>query len=301
MQNLKISVKFESPVGSELQSDTIFGQFAWEFRYIYTEEKLKEMLADFSDKPFIVFSDGFEKDTISMPFVKPENPKKIKEKFGEDYYLRMKEVKKARYIKIGDWLDGKVNLFSLEKFIVNKPAYKSSLNIKNSVNRISNTTEQGLYSTVEKFFQSDVDIYIKYDDEKIKKEQIEEVFKSIGQFGFGRDKSVGKGRFRVIGLYENPEILENKKGRQAFISLSSGVPCDDCSVLFGKTFTKFGKHGGDLIFGNPFKNPAVLFKSGSVFKADTIKDVYGRALAVSNYDGHYQNAYMIPVFADMEE
>jgi CRISPR-associated protein Csm4 len=301
MQNLKISINFESPVGSELQSDTIFGQFAWEFRYIYTEEKLKEVLADFSDKPFIVFSDGFEKDAIPMPFVKPENPKKIKEKFGNDYYLRMKEIKKARYIKIGDWLNGKVNLFSLERFIVNKPAYKSSLNIKNSVNRISNTTEQGLYSTVEKFFQSDVDIYIKYDDEKIKKEQIEEVFKSIGQFGFGRDKSVGKGRFRVIGLYENPEILENKKGRQTFISLSSGVPCDDCSVLFGKTFTKFGKHGGDLIFGNPFKNPAVLFKSGSVFKAKKIKDVYGRALEVSSYGGHYQNAYMIPLFVDMEE
>ncbi len=301
MQSLKITVGFESPVGSELQSDTIFGQFAWELRYIFGEDKLKEVLEDFETSPFVVFSDGFPEGSIAVPFVKPQKYDKIKKRFGDEYYIRMKNIKKARYVRLDDnWLHEKVDLFSLEKFIVEKSAFKNSVGMKNSVNRISNTTDAGLYTTQEKFFMVNVDIYAKYDDKKIKRKDIEQIFESIGKFGFGKDKSVGKGRFRVVKYEDSPKILE-KNGKTAFVSLSSGIPCTDCEILFGKTFTKFGKHGGDLIFGNPFKNPAVLFKSGSIFKIDKTKDVYGSALRVSNYDGHYQNSYMIPVFIDVEE
>jgi len=301
MQSLKITIKFESPVGSELQSDTIFGQFAWEFRYIFGENKLKEVLVDFENSPFIVFSDGFPEGAIAMPFVKPQKYDTIKAKFGDEYYTRMKNIKKARYVRLDDsWLNSKVDLFSLERFILDKSVFENFVGIKNSVNRISNTTEQGLYTTQEKFFMVNVDIYAKYDEKKIQKKDIKQIFDSIGKFGFGKDKSVGKGRFRVVKYEDSPKILE-KKDRKTFISLSSGVPCTDCEILFGKTFTKFGKHGGDLIFGNPFKNPAILFKSGSIFKANKTKDIYGSALRISNYDGHYQNAYMIPVFIDVEE
>ncbi len=301
MQSLKITIKFESPVGSELQSDTIFGQFAWELRYIFGEDKLKEVLKDFENSPFIVFSDGFPEGAVAVPFVKPQKYDEIKKRFGDEYYIRMKNIKKARYVMLDDsWLNKKIDLFSLEKFIVEKPAFKNFVGIKNSVNRISNTTDAGLYTTQEKFFMVNVDIYAKYDDKKIKREDIEQIFESIGKFGFGKDKSSGKGRFRVVKYEDSPKILE-KKGKKAFVSLSSGIPCKDCEILFGKTFTKFGKHGGDLVFGNPFKNPAVLFKSGSIFKIDKTKDVYGSALKVSNYDGHYQNSYMIPVFIDVEE
>ncbi len=301
MQSLKITVEFKSPVGSELQSDTIFGQFAWELRYIFGEDKLKEVLEDFETSPFIVFSDGFPEGSIAVPFVKPQKYDKIKARFGNEYYIRMKNIKKARYVRLDDsWLNKKVDLFSLEQFIIEEPVFKSFVGIKNSVNRISNTTDEGLYTAQEKFFMVNVDIYVKYDDKKIKREDIKQIFESIGKFGFGKDKSVGKGRFSVAKYEDSPQILE-KKDKKTFISLSSGVPCKECSILFGKTFTKFGKHGGDLIFGNPFKNPAILFKSGSIFETDKIKDVYGSALKTSNYDGHYQNSYMIPVFVDVEE
>jgi CRISPR-associated protein Csm4 len=300
MQSLKITLKFTSPVGSELQSDTIFGQFAWEFRYIFGEEKLLELLSNFEREPFLIFSDGFLENTVSMPFIKPEDQKRIKEQFGDDYYIKMKYLKKAKFVKIGQWVKNKVNLFTLSDSIIEDSGFKKASFIRNSVNRISNTTKEGLYSTQENFFEQNIDVYVKYDNGKISKGEILQVFESVGKFGFGRDKSTGKGRFQVENVVDNPEILNFREKSNAFISLSSGVPCDDCSVLFGKTFTKFGKHGGDLVFGNPFKNPAILFKSGSSFQCSEKKEVYGRTLNVSNYNGHYQNTFMIPLFVNME-
>ena len=306
MKSLKLTIEFSSPVGSLLQSDTILGQFAWWYRYKYGEDKLKEVLADFESNPFIVFSDGFLENTVAMPILKPKNPKSIKEKWGDNYYIEMKNIKKASFVKLGDWVKKeKLNIFDLRDFIYkkddkNKPAIVSAVFLKNSVNRIKNTTDSGLYSSKEYFYSSKIDIYAKYDDKRIETAIIKEIFESIGEFGFGRDKSTGKGRFRVVDLKENPEIL-NKRDTKTFISLSSFVPDDKCEVLFGKTFTKFGKHGGNLVFGNPFKKPVILFKSGSVFKIKEKSDIYGKGLNLSNYEGHYHNAYTIPLFIDVEE
>ena len=306
MKSLKLTIEFKSPLGSLLLSDTIFGHFCWEYLDIFGEDKLKEVLEDFESNPFIVFSDGFVKDTLPMPFLKPKSLKEMKEYFlrcdkKSDYYSEVKNLKKARFVGV-DFLKNlksDLELFALYDYI-HKPKTKTAHFIKNSVNRITNTVQEGLYSTAETFYGEPVDIYVKYDDGRIDKGTIEEVFKSIGRFGFGRDKSTGKGRFEVIEVKDEPEILV-RKSTKTFISLSSGAPDKYCEILYGKTFTKFGKHGRGPILKNPFKNPVVLFKSGSVFSFKTEKEVYGMGLSVSVYTGHYQSAYMLPLFVDVEE
>ncbi len=306
MQSLKITLKFLSPLGSLLQSDTIFGHFAWELKYLKGEDGLKKLLDSFEKEPFIVFSDGFVKDTVCMPFLKPKGLKDAKEFILKkdkktDYYSKMKELKKARFVKVEDWVFAdRLNLFDLYDFIEDEETSKGAIFIRNSVNRLSNNVQEGLYSTKEVFYKKPIDIYVKFASDAITKEEIREAFESIGKFGFGKDKSTGKGRFVVETVEDNPKILQ-KKNSKHFISLSSGVYDADCEIFYGKTFTKFGKHGGDLIFGNPFKNPAVLYKGGSVFKVNKTKEIYGRALKISNYNGHYHNAYMIPLFVDVEE
>ncbi len=305
MKSLRVTIRFKSGVGSSLQSDTIFGQFAWWYLYIYGEDKLKEMLDGFEEEPFIVFSDGFLHGTVAVPFLKPEKPENIRNAWGDRYYEEMKRVKKARFIRVGEWLESDLSIISLKDFIYSKedsegkPAIATGLFIKNSVNRITNTTDAGLYVSEEYFFNEKVDIYAKYDSDKIETKEILEIFTQIGEFGFGKDKSTGKGRFEVVEHEENPAIL-NRKGSK-FISLSSFVPDSSCEVLYGKTFTKFGKHGETLVFGNPFKNPVIMFRSGSIFKSNSEREVYGRGLRLSNYEGHYQNAFTIPLFIDMEE
>ena len=305
MKSLKIAIHFTSPVASLMQSDTIFGQFAWWYRYKYGEERLTDALKGFETQPFAVFSDGFLENTISMPILKPQSLSKIKDNLGEKYYEKMKEVKSARYINLDDkWLNGEnINFFSIYHFMNCKSEKKIKRQkfIRNSINRISDTTEEGLYSIEETFFNSsvNVDIYAKYDENKISENEIEEIFDEIGSFGFGKDKSTGKGRFRIVKIEENPKILDAKQ-TNAFVSLSSGIFDENCSILFGKKFTKFGKHSEELVFKNPFKNPVILFKAGSVFKIKQVKDIYGRGLELSNFKGHYQNAFMIPLFVNVE-
>lgn len=306
MESLRLTIKFESSLGSLLLSDTIFGHFCWEYRDIFGEERLKELLDDFENNPFIVFSDGFVKGTIPMPFLKPKSLDEMKEYFLKrdkniDYYSKAKNLKKSGFVDV-DFLDsvrGNLELFALYDYI-HESSTETVHFVRNSVNRISNIVREGLYSTIETFYKEPVDFYVKYDDSRVDKKTIEKVFKSIGKFGFGRDKSTGKGRFKVVEVEIEPEILA-RKSKKTFISLSSGVPDDDCEILYGKTFTKFGKHGRGPMLKNPFKNPVILFRSGSVFKFRNKKDVYGNALSVSSYPGHYQSAYMLPLFVDMEE
>ncbi len=306
MKSLKLTIKFKSPLGSLLLSDTIFGHFCWEYRDIFGEDRLKELLTNFETKPFIVFSDGFIKDTLPMPFLKPKSLDEMKEFFlksdkSADYYSEAKNLKKVRFVDL-DFLDdmkGDLELFALYNHI-HDPSIKTVHFIRNSVNRITNTVHEGLYSTVETFYDEPVDVYAKYDENRIDVATVKRVFISIGVFGFGRDKSTGKGRFKLVDIKEEPEILTRKSSR-SFISLSSGVPDEDCEVLYGRTFTKFGKHGRAPVLKNPFKNPVILFKSGSVFKFKNKKDVYGKALRASSYPGHYHSAYILPLFVDVEE
>ena len=307
MKSLKLTIEFKSPLGSMLLSDTIFGHFCWEYRDIFGEDKLKEVLEDFESNPFIVFSDGFVKDTLPMPFLKPKSLNEMKgyfkEKFGDDfdYYSNVKRLKKARFVKVDFFksLKEDLELFALYDYI-HKSKTKTAHFIRNSVHRITNTVQDGLYSTTEVFYGEPVDIYVKYDEGRIDKSTIKKVFESIGRFGFGRDKSTGKGRFEVVEIEDEPKVLA-RKSTKTFISLSSGVPDEDCEVLYGKTFTKFGKHGRGPILKNPFKNPVVLFKSGSVFSFKMEKEAYGRGLSVSVYHGHCHSAYMLPLFVDVEE
>ncbi len=302
MKSVKITVRFKSPVASELQSDTIFGQFAWWYRYKYGEDKLKEALEGFETKPFIVFSDGFLEDTVAMPILKPQSLEQVKDILGDSYYEEIKRIKSARYLRVNDkWIMSEnVNLSHIKDYIENQAAAAEKEFVRNSINRITNTVDEGLYSTKEKFFTRNINIYAKYDDDIISKEEIAGVFGEIGSFGFGKDKSTGKGRFDLVDIKDSPSILQSKKTK-TFISLSSGVSDEYCEILFGKTFTKFGKHSEELVFKNPFKNPVVLFQSGSVFRVKEQKDIYGRGFQLSNFEGHYHNAFMIPLFVDMEE
>jgi len=87
MDYAKITIKPTSPFITPLQSDTIFGHFAWGYRYCFGEKKLNELLKTFKQKPFIVFSDGFIKGTLPKPFLKPYLPK-------NEELIFAKEIKK---------------------------------------------------------------------------------------------------------------------------------------------------------------------------------------------------------------
>ncbi len=337
-KTIKINIKPTSNFKSKLQSDTIFGMFAWGYRYLYGEEKLEEILKDFLKNPFIVFSDGFPENTLPRPILIPSEDFDL-----ERLIVEILNVEKSKAYKIEKILKkvDRVYLKELKRFIeknkvseedviktiLNKPensnpdkiknliknlkgrkGYKIHKVLKNSVNRIENRTTGMLYLSTEYAFSCDkVEIYAKYNEDVIKKDEIEEVFKYIGETGFGADKSTGKGRFELLGIDEEFDIKdrllpEKNRDKNGFVSLSCGLLLDgDIKLHAGKTFTKFGKAGGDwAITGNHFKNPVILFAPGSTFYIEEQREYYGNGTD-KVFKGRlgYHSGYMLPLFINL--
>ncbi len=328
-KTLKLKIKPLTPFKTKFQSDTIFGVFAWNYKYIYGEDRFKKFLSEFDKKPSIVFSDGFFEGYLPRPFLKPlllDNVLLLIDRFFEKKEIStdkkniyLKAIKKTEYLKedvIEDLLEKGLKEQLIVEAIIRsldekeEKKFETVSLLKNTVNRISGTVDEGLYQSNEVFYLTNIDIYVLFDEEKVSKNEIEEVFKAIGDFGFGADKSTGKGRFRLLEIQEDfplkrfikPSLFDS--GKKAVFSLSSAFLEDErIELLFGKTFVKFGKLGGDKAFtGHHFKNPIVMYKPGSTFKVSEGKYFYGNATDRVFIDKQgFHNGYFIPLFFDYKE
>ena len=302
MKALKVTIEPTSSFASPLMSDTLFGNFCWQFLELYGEKRLQEYLKDYTEAPFIVFSDGFPSGYLPKPFLKPED-------FGEK--TDIKKYKKLRFIKNKTILSLVSNLNEthlFKKLIIETQetlnhCYKHQRIFKNAINRLSNTV-LSLYHTEEDFFDDNFcfDIYLKYNNHLLKKEEVLNVLEYIGKIGYGKDASIGKGKFEIKNYEESPAVLPKRDNINAFISLSHGIPDSSIKDGYFKTITKFPKHGGYLaITANPFKNPVILTIPGSVFLVEEIKEIYGQALNISpNIGNHIHSAFMLPLFVHLE-
>ena len=299
MDYAKIIIKPKSPFITSLQSDTIFGHFAWGYRYCFAENRLKELLFDFKEKPFIVFSDGFIKDTLPKPFLKPYLPK-------NEELLSAKEIKKVNFIdkelifKNIDNLNDEVIFKELLNRKNKKTLKKETLiTQKNSINRDSNLVTEGLYSIKENFFEEnfEFEVYFKY--QNISKEEIKEVFELISKRGYGKDKSTGKGKFEytIEWDFDEKKYFLQKKGK--YLNLSTMLKSDNMHLYYGKTITKFPKAGGIYAYSEPFKNPFIAFIAGSTFIVGDGE--LGRAEErVFNKSNHFQNGFSIGIYFNGE-
>jgi len=297
MDYAKITIKPTSPFITSLQSDTIFGHFAWGWRYCFGEESLEQLLKEFREKPFIVFSDGFIKDTLPKPLLKPYLPKD-------------KELFYAKKIKKQSFIDKKIifdNIDNLKDEIVFRELLKTDakhikkttqITQKNSINRNYNLVDEGLYSIKESFFEEvEFDIYFKY--QNILKDNIKEVFNFISKNGYGKDKSTGKGRFEfdIKWDFEEKNYFIEKKDK--YLNLSTMLVSNNMHLYYGKTITKFPKAGGIYAYSKPFKNPFIAYIPGSTFVVGDGE--LGRAEErIYNEANHFQNGYSIGIYFNGE-
>jgi len=316
METIKIKLTLKSPVISKFQSDTIFGHFAWGVYYLYGKSRLKELLSNFKTKPFIIFSDGFEEGLLVKPFLEPYMMP------VESMDLN-KKYKKTSFIP-AEWIFNNINnltdkilfnQFKKEKYneCLKNPCNKCKekerkqknkekvLVLKNSIDRKLNKTTQGLYSIEEIFYRDNykIDIYCKYDKNQINLDEIKKVFDFIGKRGYGKDKSIGKGKFevKIIKDFKEKRFFEIDKTKPFYLNLSSMFKDNDIKLSYGKKFTKFPKTGGNLANYLPFKNPIVLFQAGSTFLVKKYKEYYGNAKEnVFNKKGYFHSGYSIGIY-----
>ena len=106
--------------------------------------------------------------------------------------------------------------------------------------------------------------------------ELEELFCIVGDWGFGKDASIGRGRFRARVEREESGLLRATGNR--LLSLSHGTLTPNMREARYRIHPVYGKVGGILSMSqNPFKFPLVLLKPGSTF-APTDPGPYGELL-----------------------
>lgn len=246
MKLYKTTIKPLSSFATALKGDTLFGQLCWGIRFAFGEQRLNTLLADYLNKPFLVVSDAF----LSGYLPKPLAPLEMLEKNTSE----KKQIRKKIWLSLNDLQKGNFSSAIPESENSKKVEYS----IKNSINRLTFTTGDDFapFSEAETFFSSFLDIYFLLDEDRFTKAELVSALQSVAAVGYGKNASIGKGRFEFDEL-KSVELCKDLGGNTAFMTLSPSV-LNGFSKVFYEPFTRFGKHGANLANEKPFKAPLLL-------------------------------------------
>ncbi|MDX9978278.1 MAG: hypothetical protein RBS16_09655 [Candidatus Cloacimonadales bacterium] len=283
MKNYEIKWTLNSPLSTELDSDTIFGHFCWSLRYL----KGKDKLVDFLDKlkareVSFVLSNGFQDKLLPMPKLPLDSDarNRLQQKHKFRYEDKRKEIKSMNSIPLSLLKDLYENI-SLERFIdehysgnidlltAQKKTKMATIITHNTINRLTGTTSadmENLYQEITQFYPLNTQFYSWLKTDYFDLNEVEEIFIAITNLGYGKNKNIGKGNFD-IEVSESDELLPVTSKTNAWLLLSNCVPNEDdtTNVLYNSK-VKFGKLGGNYALKeSPFKHPIFMFTPGSLF------------------------------------
>ncbi|MEH8138172.1 type III-A CRISPR-associated RAMP protein Csm4 [Gallibacterium anatis] len=269
MQTYRVFLNPESAFGTPLVGDTLFGQLCWAIVHRYGEARLNDLLKTYcDDKPFMVVSDAFLHNYIPLPCL----PLGYWEKQDN---IDHKMLKKKRWISLShlnkpvkEWLDCSKS----EEDIINTEISLIVEQPHNTINRITGTTGLAPFSPYmmdqiwfdNKLFT--MDLYIVIDEEQFSLDELKQILQDVGQFGYGRDATIGLGKFIVknISSYQ----WEINTSCNSYLTLANCAPQKlplDRENSYYNILTHFGRHGSLQGLVNPYKKPILLAKSGAVF------------------------------------
>lgn len=302
MKIYEITIKPQSNFGTPLKGDTIFGHFCWQIAYDskVVGKNLDDLLSNYSQNPFVIFSSAYPKFfsegkyhyalktpdiPMNMAFELPSNKEEIikkRKEYKAKKWMIIKEGEKIKTVKeVKKYRDSELFLLLASKAIGNaKKQMKDSeaknpianLNqFHNKINRLTGKTgiEGFAPFSVEQYSflpNMELAIFVGFDEKTISIEQILKFLERIGDFGYGKDSSIGLGKF-ILG--EETEVDLNKMGSEnpnGCYVLSPFVPEKNTySQIYFSPFTRFGKHGDKLSkSNNPFKKPVIMADEGAV-------------------------------------
>lgn len=157
---------------------------------------------------------------------------------------------------------------------------KSHPHPHNAIDRRTGTTGEGFapYTATRHWYDkgSLLDIHVVLDETKLSPAELELALRDIGELGFGRDASVGLGRFTVDAFSKTE--LPSQSEANAWLTLA---PCAPQGLVWSEArcfytvFTRFGRHGDiGVHHGNPFKSPVLLANTGAVLTPTQFRSTF---------------------------
>ena len=283
MPAYRIRLRLQGPLATPLHSGTLFGHLCWAKRLRESDAALTAWLTALPESPLLL-SDALPHDQLPRPLLQPgDRPEPAA---GESRQAFLPRLRKTVFIPVVDFLELHAGLSEAsmlarlrqraaeqEQTECAQPRRQSrplSLTVRqphNTIDRLTGTTPEtgGLYFMDEEWRRdaaADMDVYAL---SEIGGEELQALFDAVGEFGFGRDANLGRGRFSATVAPADPRLFDHDGNRR--LSLSHGVLTPNMAAPFYKLHTHYGKLGGLYAGGerSPFKYPLLLTRPGATF------------------------------------
>lgn len=274
MTVLRFTLRPATPFGTPLVGETLFGQLCWAVLRLGGRERLEALLEGYLDgRPYAVLSDAFPKGFIPLPTM----PSFLWEAHDE---LDRKYLKKKAWLSLealGEprrrWRDlALTDAEAAARFSSGAVSLKTNgVRMHNTINRRTLTTGTGVfapYAQPQTWLAPHVPLTVQavVDEARFSREELHAALTYVGLAGFGRDATIGLGKFTVE---DDVETLAAPQASTTHVTLASAVlsavPGVKAEGTYYKAKTHFGRHGDALaLSGAPFKRPVLLAAGGAL-------------------------------------
>lgn len=301
MRLFEITIQPLGGVGTSLKGDTLMGHFCWQVAHDpgLVEGGLDRQLSHYADRPFIIFSSAFPKfvegsralhalkrPDLPLSFFQPTQNQdrrarmRIAQEIKKQRWLLLEQGKGIIDLSVARLLNDEDLLAYAERqatsgtrrLMQKMEARQFSVPFDqphNTINRLTQTTGTGPFAPYTQeishyYPETELAVFVLLDDSATNIERVKTAFERIGQYGYGKDASIGIGRFKLGEIEEL--ALPNGSLGQGCYTLAPCVPeKNQYEKVFFKPFIRFGKHGDALAkSGYPFKNPVIMADEGAV-------------------------------------
>lgn len=265
----RATVVLRSPLGTPLAGDTLFGQICHAVLEAEGAAELGRLLDGYTrGTPWLVVADGFPQGFLPRPTRPP---------------LARMQADERKAAKGRRWIPLAAAALPLAELLAaavddevaygrgQAPVHASAQH--NSLNRLTGTTGSGEfapYAMPQIFHAADqkIDLWFVLDETRRDAAFLRGLLATIGASGYGRDASIGLGKFDVESL-ESAAAPPAPTLPAAHWTLGPCAPQGqgfDGERSFWRVLTRFGRHGGALALStHPFKNPVLLAAAGALF------------------------------------
>lgn len=303
MNTYRFTLSPQSAFGTPLVGDSLFGQLCWAIVNRFGETCLNELLDGYVEqRPFMVVSDCFPKGYLPLPTI----PSRFWQT-DENHKADRKKLKKIQWIKWEDAQQSAVEFWQEKAITANFKFEKESQDqYHNTIDRASGTTGEGAfapYATELTWFNrtQQFDLYIVLDESRFSLADLQLILNDVGHFGFGRDASIGLGKFTVD---EEVQVVEFKQeNANCYFTLANAAPQGlglNKEHSYYQITTRFGRHGDiQALSSSPFKKPIILAKAAAIFTPNEykVRSFLGNGLTqISTAQIHAVHQGYAPVF-----
>lgn len=272
MQTLCYTLRPLSAFGTPLAGDTLFGQLCWTLRHQLGNARLHELLQAYtSGEPFLVVSDALPAGYVPLPSV----PSSL---WQQPANADRKVLKKKRWLPMTALPQPFAQWQAHAKSDSEVAPQTERAQPHNTINRQTGTTGEGQfapYAVPQIWFHPAMrfDLHVVLDETRFSQAELSAALDYMGASGFGRDASIGLGKFERVGDAADttwPTIAE----ANSYLTLGPCAPQGQGFCPVHSTYqvaTRFGRHGDAAVqSGQPFKRPVLLAKAGGVFWPETL-------------------------------